>query len=91
MPRESTVKEQQQTPPSFEDGLRQLEEIVEKMAGGELPLEELVVNHERAMLLLGQCQERLTAARERIQLVESRGAEVVLTDFETGKSAGGVG
>lgn len=57
-------------PPSFEDALHRLEEIVESMETGELPLESLLQRFEEGSRLLRSCQQRLAEAELKIQRLE---------------------
>jgi exodeoxyribonuclease VII small subunit len=66
-------------PPSFEAALLELERIVQAMEAGDAPLEESLAAYERGMALLKQCQQTLTAAEQRLQILENG----VLSDFET--------
>ncbi|HEX3818255.1 MAG TPA: exodeoxyribonuclease VII small subunit [Chthoniobacterales bacterium] len=70
-------------PPSFEEAMKRLEEIVEKMESGELPLEDLIVRYEEGVKLVKVCQERLTSAEERIEMITRNSAgKPVVKDFE---------
>ncbi len=57
-------------PASFEAALQELERIVQAMESGDAPLEESLANYERGMALLKTCQERLTAAEQKIRMLE---------------------
>ena len=54
----------------FESALQQLEEVVEAMESGDLPLESLLVRYEEGMKLAKACQGKLAAAEIRIQQLE---------------------
>lgn len=54
---------------SFEDALRALEEIVRKLEGGEVPLDESIDLYERGERLRAHCQARLDAAQARIEQI----------------------
>jgi exodeoxyribonuclease VII small subunit len=56
--------------PSFEDSLAQLEKIVERLEGGDLPLEESLRLYEQGMKLSRACGDRLEAAERRIEILE---------------------
>lgn len=56
---------------SFEDALRALEEIVRKLEGGEVPLDETIALYERGEDLRKHCQARLDAAQARIEKIVS--------------------
>ncbi len=68
--------------PSFEQSLRDLEEVVAKMEHGELPLDECVQYYERGVKLAAACAHELDAARQRIeQLQKNEAGELVTTPF----------
>lgn len=54
----------------FEEALRKLEEIVEAMESGDLPLETLLARYEDGMRLARACQTKLAEAEVRIQQLE---------------------
>ena len=53
----------------FEDALAQLEAIVERLEGGELPLEEALKVFEEGVRLTKLCSQRLTEAERRIAIL----------------------
>ena len=59
--------------------MKRLEEIVEQMESGDLPLEDLIVRYEEGMKLVKVCQERLASAEQRIEIItrDSAGKPVV--------------
>jgi len=59
---------------SFEDALRELDEIVEKLENAEIPLEEGIKCHEHADQLRQHCEKKLNAAKLKI--------EKILTDVD---------
>ena len=59
-----------QTPPkSFEDALRELEEILGEIENGELGLEESLVKYERGNFLIQHCRSVLNRAEQQIDLL----------------------
>ena len=69
---------------NFEQAISRLEEIVEKMESGDLALEDLIVRYEEGMQLVKVCQERLTSAEERIEMITRNSAgKPVVKDFDT--------
>jgi exodeoxyribonuclease VII small subunit len=62
-------------PQSFEAALKQLEEIVQKLEKGELPLEESLKLYEEGIRLSRFCHAKLEEAEGRIEqlLKDSRG------------------
>lgn len=70
-------------PANFEKAMARLEEIVEEMEAGELPLEDLIVRYEEGMKLVKVCQERLTSAEARIETITRDSAgKTVVKEFE---------
>ena len=62
------------TEPNFETAMDRLEAIVEQMESGKLPLEELIVRYEEGMNMVKICQERLTAAEQKIEIIARNSA-----------------
>ncbi|MXP09676.1 exodeoxyribonuclease VII small subunit [Pseudoblastomonas halimionae] len=54
---------------SFEDALRALEDVVRKLEGGEVPLDESITLYERGEKLRAHCQKRLDSAQARIDKI----------------------
>lgn len=54
---------------NFEQALRALEEIVHKLESGEAPLDESIALYERGNQLRALCQQRLDAAKVRIDAI----------------------
>src|SRR6202048_3290184 len=59
---------------NFETAMDRLEKIVEQMESGKLPLEDLIVRYEEGMNLVKVCQERLTNAEEKIEIIARNNA-----------------
>ena len=53
--------------PNFEDSVRRLGEIVEKLEAGDLPLEESLALFEQGVRLSRDAQARLDAAEKRVE------------------------
>lgn len=56
---------------SFEQALRALEDVVHRLEGGEVPLEESISLYERGEALRRHCQARLDQAQARIEKIVS--------------------
>ena len=56
---------------SFEDALKELEQIVEKLERGEVSLDDAVAAYERGSQLKQQCQQRLDEARLRVDQIRA--------------------
>lgn len=54
---------------SFETSLAELEQIVGKLEGGDLPLEESLELFEKGIKLSRECRTRLTNAERRIEIL----------------------
>lgn len=54
---------------SFEDALRQLEDIVRKLESGDVPLDQSIALYSEGEKLRGLCQKRLEAAQARIEKI----------------------
>lgn len=54
---------------SFEEALKGLEDVVRRLEGGEVPLDESIALYERGEALRRHCQARLDAAQERIEKI----------------------
>jgi exodeoxyribonuclease VII small subunit len=54
---------------SFETAVERLEEIVQAMEADKLPLADLLVRYEEGTKLVKYCQEQLTAAEKRIEII----------------------
>lgn len=53
----------------FELALKELEEIVQKLEGGKVPLEESITLYERGELLKKRCETLLKAAESRVEKI----------------------
>ena len=58
---------------SFEQALKALEEVVRRLEGGEVPLDESIDLYERGEALRKHCQARLDAAQARIEKIVAGG------------------
>ena len=66
---------------SFEESLEQLEDIVNKLEKGDVPLDDAIDEFNNAMQLVKICNEKLNKAEESIaKIVEDNGD---LIDFNT--------
>lgn len=63
---------------TFEEALKQLEEIVDKLEAGEVPLEKAIDLFQEGMLLSQICSQKLDKVEQKIEtLLEENGAMVV--------------
>ena len=61
--------EKEKQAPKFEEALKRLEQIVEKLEGGELSLEESMKQYEEGVTLSKLCARRLEEAKKKIELL----------------------
>lgn len=59
----------------YEDAIRQLEDIVEKLENNELNIDEMPEALKRAQQLLKLCRDRLTKTDEEIQKIQAEAKE----------------
>ena len=64
------MTETTEPPVSFEAALAELEEIVGRMEGGELPLQASLAAYKRGAELLAYCQAALKDAQQQVQVLE---------------------
>jgi exodeoxyribonuclease VII small subunit len=73
---------------SFETSLEALEEIVHKLEQGDLPLEESLGLFEQGIHLSRECQERLSQAERRIEvLLRDQQGRPMVAPFADGKQS----
>jgi exodeoxyribonuclease VII small subunit len=70
-----------QPPVDFESALKELEALVEKMEGGDIPLEESLQYFERGVQLTRQCQQALQAAEQKVQILLEKGGSAETRPF----------
>ena len=58
---------------SFEDAIKELEDTVAKLEGGELPLEQALELFERGQLLATFCSKQLETAAMKVEMLTSDG------------------
>jgi len=62
------------TPPdiaimSFEDALAELEQIVRRLEGGQVKLDEAILSYERGAQLKRHCERKLNEAQQRVDRI----------------------
>ena len=70
---------------TFEQALRALEDVVRKLEGGDVPLDDSISLYERGEQLRKHCQARLDAAQARIEKIVQRadGTPTGVAPFDT--------
>ena len=69
-------------PLDFEAAMRDLEEIVERLEHGDLPLEESLKAFERGILLTRNCQSALKDAEQKVEILLKKAGESRVEEFE---------
>ncbi len=77
----SNPKDLQEPQPDFETAMRELEELVERLEQGELPLEESLAAFERGVMLTRTCQAALKEAEQKVEILLKKAGEPVIEDF----------
>ncbi|MCS6804089.1 MAG: exodeoxyribonuclease VII small subunit [Acidobacteriota bacterium] len=69
--------------PTFESALKELENIVEQLERGDLPLEKSLELFERGIGLTRICQQRLDEAERKIEmLVQTQNGQTTTVPFD---------
>lgn len=72
---------------TFEQALRQLEQIVQDLESGDMPLEKAIKKFEEGIHLSKFCTEKLDETEKRITiLIQDSGGKVSEMPFEAGKN-----
>ncbi|MCR5027053.1 MAG: exodeoxyribonuclease VII small subunit, partial [Methanobrevibacter sp.] len=67
---------------SFEENLKELEEIVEKLEKGDVPLDDAIEEFKKAMDLVKACDDKLKDAEDTIAKIVKDNGEVIDFDVE---------
>jgi exodeoxyribonuclease VII small subunit len=65
---------------SFEDALKKLEEIVEQLEGGSVPLEKSIEMYERGDALRKHCEGLLKSAEAKVEKIVVKNGEAAGTE-----------
>lgn len=68
----------------FETAMRDLEELVERLEQGDLPLEESLSAFERGVMLTRNCQTALKEAEQKVEILLKKAGEPSVENFEAG-------
>ena len=63
---------------SFEEALAELEQIVRRLEGGQVKLDEAILSYERGALLKQHCERKLNEAQQRVDRIVI-GADSIFT------------
>ncbi|MGR9105666.1 MAG: exodeoxyribonuclease VII small subunit [Gammaproteobacteria bacterium] len=68
-------------PVPFEKSLKELEELVEQLEKGDIPLEESLKSFERGIQLTRACQKALKEAEQKVEILLEENGEDKLKPF----------
>ncbi len=68
--------------PDFEQALAELEQTVERLEQGDLPLEDALKQFERGISLARACQEALKQAEQKVEILLQKSPEATPDAFE---------
>lgn len=71
----------------FEQALEELETLVDDLENGDLPLDEALKAFEKGIQLTQQCQQRLTEAEQKVQLLVEQQDQLTSTPFDSDADA----
>jgi exodeoxyribonuclease VII small subunit len=60
-----------EAPTSYEAALQELEQLVQRMESGQLPLADLLTSYERGAQLLTYCRSQLDALEQQIKVLDN--------------------
>lgn len=66
---------------AFEDALKELEALVEKMERGDFSLEESLQHFERGVALTRHCQQALQEAEQKVEILLEKGEQSDVKPF----------
>ncbi len=68
---------------NFEESLKRLEEIVNILEQGNIPLEESITLFEEGLKLSKKCSEKITKIEEKVQIILGKeNNNLILEDFQ---------
>jgi exodeoxyribonuclease VII small subunit len=70
------------TPVPFEKSLKELEELVERLEKGDIPLEESLKSFERGIQLTRACQKALKEAEQKVEILLKEDGDEDLKPFD---------
>jgi exodeoxyribonuclease VII small subunit len=75
-------------PLDFEAAMRDLEQIVERLEHGDLPLEESLAAFERGVMLTRSCQTALKEAEQKVEILLKKAGGAQIEDFDADETKG---
>jgi len=74
--------------PSLEESLTEMTQLVEKMEQGNLTLEQSLTHFERGIQLVKHCQQILTSAEQKVEILIKQNNKNTLTNYPKEEEAG---
>jgi exodeoxyribonuclease VII small subunit len=59
-------------PTTYEAALQELEDLIRRLEGGQLPLDEMLAGYQRGSQLLSFCQDKLASVQNQIRVLQSQ-------------------
>jgi exodeoxyribonuclease VII small subunit len=66
---------------TFEEAMKQLEQIVQELESGDLPLEKAILKYEEGVRLSRFCSEKLDETEKRITILQNQDGNVLEKPF----------
>lgn len=76
-------------PLDFEAAMRDLEQLVERLEHGDLPLEESLAAFERGVKLTRSCQTALKEAEQKVEILLKKAGEPQAEEFNSDETQSG--
>jgi len=68
---------------TFEQALEELEQLVERLEAGDLPLDEALADFERGVKLTRECQKKLASAEQKVKVLMEENGSVRELPFDS--------
>jgi len=66
----------------FEEMMKNLEDIVNDLESGEMPLDDSLKKYEEGVRLLRQCRKRLDETKRKVEILVKKGGKLTAEPFE---------
>ena len=67
---------------TFEQALEELEQLVDRLEAGDLPLEEALADFERGVKLTRECQQKLASAEQKVKVLMEESGSIQELPFD---------
>ncbi|WGL16114.1 exodeoxyribonuclease VII small subunit [Microbulbifer bruguierae] len=67
---------------TFESALEELEQLVERLESGDLPLDEALADFERGVKLTRECQQKLASAEQKVKVLMEENGKIQELPFD---------